>query len=73
MEFIYFGWIGMFLTFIAFGVVNFKKLGKAFFPLNALAAIFLVIYEFVISAWPIFWLHSFILVTSLIKSYRVLR
>jgi hypothetical protein len=70
---IYFGWVGMILTLLAFAVINSKKLEKTFFPLNALAAIFLVTYEFSISAWPIFGLHSFILVTSLIKSYRVFK
>ncbi len=66
-----FGWIGMGITVLAFGIVNVKKYEDSFFPLNVLAAIFLMIYELSINAWPVFALHSFVLITSLIKSYRI--
>jgi hypothetical protein len=73
MIFEIFGWIGMGVTVLAFGMVNFKKLEKSFFPLNSIAAVFLMAYELSIGAWPVFALHSFLLLTSSIKSIEVLR
>ncbi len=67
MNFEIFGWIGFVITLIAFGTWNYKKLGKYFPHLNLIAAIFLVIYEYSISAWSLVSLHSFIGIASLIK------
>lgn len=65
-----FGWIGTGITVIAFGIVNIEKLERLFFPLNVIAALFLITYEVLISAWPVFALHLFILITYKVLSEK---
>jgi len=73
MNFEIFGWMGFAITAVAFGIWNYKKLGKFFPHLNLIAAIFLIVYEYSISAWSLVSLHGLIGIASLIKIINLKR